>query len=99
MRGRGYDVIAVSERDDLRGSSDSELFAHARAAGFVIVTQNYADFDALVREARIAQVEHPGVVFVPTGLWGSIADLEALVEALAQFLDEDNFAADVMWLR
>lgn len=40
----GYDVIAVTEREDLRSASDQALFERARGEGRVIVTENIEDF-------------------------------------------------------
>ena len=102
MRGRGHNVKAVSEDDELQGLPDVELFAHARSTGYAIVTQDYADFVALVRAAAIDDVEHFGVIFVPRRLWSSLRDLDRLVEALEHFLadqsNEDALSSGVVWL-
>jgi Domain of unknown function (DUF5615) len=102
MRRRGYDVAAVTEREDLRGLSDAVLFAQARTDGSVIVTQDYADFAALMREAAIDEIDHPGVLFVPKRLWASVRDFDRLASALARFLDEhprdDGLPGGGAWL-
>ncbi len=102
LRGRGHDVIAVTEDDELRGLPDADLFAHARSTGYAIVTQDYADFVALVRAAAIDDVEHFGVLFVPKRLWSSLQDLDGLVDALERFLGDhggaDALSSGVVWL-
>ena len=102
LRGRGYDVIAVTEDHELRGLPDAELFTHARSTGYAIVTQDYADFVALVRGAAIDDVEHFGVIFVPKRLWSSLRDLDGLTDALERFLgdqaSEDALSSGVVWL-
>lgn len=102
MRARGHDVIAVTEDDQLRGLPDAELFAHARSAGCAIVTQDYADFVALVRAAAIDEVEHYGVIFVPRRFWSSLRDLDGLLAALERFLadqrSEDALSNGIVWL-
>jgi Domain of unknown function (DUF5615) len=97
MRSRGHDVIAVSECDDLRGLPDSDLFAHVRSMGYVVVTQDYADFASLVREATLDEAEYPGVIFVPRRVWRSLQDLEQLVEALERLAGDPN-PGGVLWI-
>jgi hypothetical protein len=102
MRDRGYDVVAVTERDELRGLPDAQVFAEAASARYVIVTQNYADFALLVGEAALGDIEQPGVVFVPKRLWSSIRDLDGFVEALCRFLEAhagaERVPGTVAWL-
>jgi len=101
LRGRGHDVIAVTEDHELRGLPDAKLFAHARSAGYAIVTQDYGDFVALVRAAAIDDVEHFGVIFVPKRLWSSLRDLDGLTDALERFLGDhssaDALSSSVVW--
>ena len=86
LRGRGHDVVAVSESAALRGCSDTDLFAHARGERRAIVTQNVADFAVLLQQSVVDESEHFGVVFVPRRVWSSIRDLESLVGLLDAFL-------------
>ena len=78
LRGRGHDVVAVTEEQELRGLPDAELFEHARSHEYILVTQDYADFTQLVREAAIVEAHHPAVVFVPARLWRSLCDRDPL---------------------
>jgi hypothetical protein len=102
LRSRGFDVVAVTERDDLRGIPDAELFAAARRDRRAIVTQDFADFSSLLREGAVSETDHFGVIFVPKSLWSSIRDLDTLVEALDRFLDarpaDDALAGGAAWL-
>lgn len=88
LRGRGHDVVAVTESPDLRGLPDADLFARAHAERRAVVTQDVADFSVLLREAELTESEHFGVVFVPRRVWGSIRDLQPLADLLSAFLTE-----------
>jgi NAD(P)-dependent dehydrogenase (short-subunit alcohol dehydrogenase family) len=44
LRDRGHDVVAVTERDDLRGVSDAELLTRMAGEERVIVTENAPHF-------------------------------------------------------
>jgi predicted nuclease of predicted toxin-antitoxin system len=43
-RRRGHDVVAVTERPDLRRQSDAVIFAVAQREDRAVVTENVADF-------------------------------------------------------
>ena len=62
LRVRGRDVEAVSERRELRGLSDEELFVYAQAAERAIVTYNRDDFLELDRRFRSEGRNHNGIV-------------------------------------
>ena len=66
------------------------------------MTQDFAGFTTLLREAALSETDHFGVVFVPRGIWSSIRDLEALVEALDRFLRarraDDALGDGAAWL-
>lgn len=63
LRARGHDVIAVVEREDLRGLSDSELIATASIEQRAIVTENAPDFRKIAAELRADNVAHHGLIF------------------------------------
>ena len=44
LRLRGYDVVAVVERDDLEGQSDAVILAKATSERRTVVTDNVGDF-------------------------------------------------------
>lgn len=103
LRQRGHDVVSVDERDDLRSSSDAELFAAARAERRALVTNNVVDFAPLVREATIQSEPHFGVVFtsdrsLPRAKRTIGRFVELLDELLAARTAEDAMVDEVVWL-
>lgn len=60
LRVRGHDVVAVVERDDLRGQDDSVIVAVAADEGRVVVTEDRSDY------RRLASA---GVVLVSPRAW------------------------------
>ena len=104
LRSRGHDVVSATERDDLRGLSDRDLWNWASAEGLALMTENVADFMPLVREAAAAGEPHFGVVFTaPHALPRALATVRLFVEILDAFLRDrsaDEALADaVYWLR
>jgi hypothetical protein len=63
LRERGQDVVSVTERPDLQGLLDRELFSLMPAERRGIVTENRGDFSRLVDEATASGTTHYGVVF------------------------------------
>lgn len=104
LRNRGHDVVSVSERDDLRGLGDLELWNRASTERRAFVTENVADFVRLMREAAAAGEPHFGVVFTsPSTFARSAAAIGLFVEALAALLGarpaEDALSGQVHWLQ
>jgi len=64
LRARSHDAIAVTERPDLRGLSDPDLFQRARSEQRAIATYNIEDFLQLDREYRSAERSHAGIVLI-----------------------------------
>jgi hypothetical protein len=64
LRGRRRDVEAVSERRELRGLSDEDVFEHAQTTERAIVTYNRDDFLELDRRYRAENREHCGIVIL-----------------------------------
>lgn len=62
LRQRGYDVVAVVERKDLRTLSDAELFVVAQTEERAIVTENVPDFRAIASAEILAGRGHVGLV-------------------------------------
>lgn len=97
LGGRGHDVIAVTERADLRSLPDNQLFALAQAEGRAIVTRDRADYLALERGQRAAGKSHAGLVLVPSRFTG--AAVGPLVKALDELLGSDSpYPGFVHWL-
>jgi predicted nuclease of predicted toxin-antitoxin system len=62
LRLRGYDVVAVSERLDLRTKSDEVIFHAARAEGRAVVSENAADYRRLARQRAHLGQQHAGII-------------------------------------
>lgn len=58
----GHDVVAVTERPELRGQPDTVVFAIAQAEARAIVTENAVDFRPLVQEVLERGAQHAGLV-------------------------------------
>lgn len=63
LRKRSHDVVAATERPELVGLKDYELFPLMPAERRAIVTENWADFHLELRKAEADGVTHYGVVF------------------------------------
>lgn len=63
LQERGHDVVSVTERPDLQGLLDSDLFALMPAERRGIVTENWADFGRELERAAEAGMTHYGLVF------------------------------------
>jgi hypothetical protein len=63
LRDRGHDVVSAKERPELEGMPDEALFEAMAAERRAIVTENWADFDRLLRAAAQTGRTHFGVVF------------------------------------
>ena len=62
LRARGHDVVAVTEREDLRGLEDDELLTTAHQEGLAIVTENAVDFRPIATRALRAGQAHSGLI-------------------------------------
>ena len=103
LRKRRHDVVSATERDDLRGLSDRELWKLASVEGRALMTENVADFMPLVREAAAEGERHFGVVFTsPSSLPRGPRTIGAYVKRLGSFLRDhpadDALADQVHWL-
>jgi predicted nuclease of predicted toxin-antitoxin system len=102
LRRRGHDVVAATEREDLLGLADEELFRQASVERRALVTKNYSDFSRLLSQAAVGEVEHFGVIFVSPTLWRSLRGMNQLVAALEAFLEqhpaEDAISRGARWL-
>lgn len=63
LRTRGHDVVSVKERPELEGLRDVQLFALLPAEQRAILTENWADYDRLLRRAVDEGATHYGVLF------------------------------------
>jgi predicted nuclease of predicted toxin-antitoxin system len=101
LRERRREVVAVSERPELRGLPDDELFERAQEEKLAIVTYNREDFLALDRRYRAAGREHSGIVILhPRRFPQSVRSLNALVESLeALIVAGPPYPGFVHWLK
>jgi len=63
LRARGHDVVSVKERPDLEGLRDEQLFPLLPAEQRAILTENWADYDRLMRRAADEGMTHYGSLF------------------------------------
>jgi Domain of unknown function (DUF5615) len=97
LRRRGYDVVAVSERPDLRSLPDAQVFAAAQAEGRVVVTRDRVDYLGIDRAQREAGLTHAGLVLVSSRF--PEPAVGRLVNALTELLAGDAaYPGVVHWL-
>jgi hypothetical protein len=104
LRDRGYDVIAVPERQGWRGLPDDQLFDAAQRERRAIVTENVGDYLELDRDFRSRGAAHFGVVLTSNATFprGRPATLGALVVALDALLADrpaETPDSAVIWLQ
>ncbi len=101
LRAHDRDVGAASERPELRGLADHDLFEYAQAAERSLVTYNRDDFLELDRRYRSENRRHHGIVILnprrfPQGP-GSIGPLVTSLDRLiASGSPYDSF---IHWLQ
>lgn len=103
LRERGHDVVSVTERPDLQGLLDTDLFALMAAERRAILTENWADFGRAMEAASATGTTHYGVVFTSRQqLPRSRNTIGLFVRVLDDFLDrhhaEDALLNSYRWL-
>ena len=101
LRGRHRDVEAVSERRELRGISDADLFGYAQAAERSTVTYNRDDFLELDRRYRSENRRHFGIVILnPRRFPQGPASIGPLVTSLDQLIASGQpYDSFIQWLQ
>jgi len=84
LRSKGHDAVAVFELD-MQGARDEEVLDLPVDQGRVVVTENFADFAALVEQRQTADEQCTPVVFVRKS---SFPAGGALPAHLAEHLDK-----------
>jgi Domain of unknown function (DUF5615) len=101
LRAQGHDVEAVSERRELRGISDEELFGYAQDTKRAVVTYNQDDFLELDRRYRGRDQSHHGIVVLNPRRFsqgpGSIGPLAKSLEEL--ILGGPPYESFIHWLQ
>ena len=103
LRDRGHDVDAVTERPDLNGLSDAELFALMPAERRAIVTENWGDLSDPLSGAMASGTSHYGVVFtsrrrLPRSRDTVGLDVRVLDEFLVRNQSVDALINEFRWL-
>ena len=101
LRGRDRDVEAVSERRELRGLADEDLFEYAQAAVRSVVTYNRDDFLELDRRFRSQGRNHGGIVVLnPRRFPHGQTSIGALVKSLHELItDGPPYERFIHWLQ
>ncbi len=101
LRSRGHDVLAVGERPELRGLSDTDLFELAQRDSQAIVTHNRDDFLALDRRYRDVGCAHHGIVILhPRRFAQGTETIGALVTSIETFLAAGQpYPGFIHWLQ
>jgi Domain of unknown function (DUF5615) len=87
LRARGHDVVAVLERADWRGLSDSVLFSVVAVEKRALVTENWAHFQRELDRAATIGLDPFGVLFTSRkGLPRSRNTIGLFVRVLDDFL-------------
>lgn len=68
LRARGHDVVSVHESPG-SGTSDEQVFDHARSEGRAVLTENVRDFRPLAEALLTAGGSHAGLVFTTDKRW------------------------------
>lgn len=88
----GCDVVAISERDELRGLPDTDVFVAAQDEKRAVVTENVSDFRPIAREWQAMGRTHFGLVLTTNRRFPRSRARTAgrLVTALKSLLDAET---------
>ena len=87
LRQAGHDVVSISERSDLRGFTDPQVFSFAQAERRALLTENTGDFLEEIQKAQTDGLTHFGVIFTsPRSFPRGPATIGSYVRALDLFL-------------
>ncbi|MDQ3378767.1 MAG: DUF5615 family PIN-like protein [Actinomycetota bacterium] len=103
LRSRDHDVVSVTERPELVGRSDEELFSAMTAEDRAIVMNNAADFVPLSQRAAAEGMGHAGLLLtsdrsLPRTKAGIGRYVAVLDELLASHSADDGLRNQMRWL-
>jgi len=103
LRRRGRDVVAVTERKELRTLADSAIFAEAQTDRRAVVTENVADFVPIADAADQRGRPHHGLVLIdpakfPRGDRRTVGRLVRELERLMAEFPQDEAVSTRHWL-
>jgi predicted nuclease of predicted toxin-antitoxin system len=88
LRAAGIDAVTVAELG-LAGRSDPDVFAAAAAGGYLLLTENVADFARIAADHLGAGHDHPGVLIALSSRFSRRpAGRGALVTAVLAIADQ-----------
>jgi hypothetical protein len=101
LRARDCDVEAVSERRELRGLADDDLFAYAQTSQRALVTYNRDDFLELDHRFRSQDRPHNGIIILnPSRFRQGSVSIGPLVSSLDQLIRAGApYESFVQWLQ
>ncbi|MDA2951190.1 MAG: DUF5615 family PIN-like protein [Mycobacterium sp.] len=100
LRGAGFDVLAVADRDDLLACGDRVIFEAATTEGRAVVTNNIKDFRPLAAEWLATGRTHPGLILLPSARTRTRAAVPTLAAAIQAVLNAnpDGIAGSEHWI-
>jgi hypothetical protein len=101
LRARDFDVEAVSERRELRGLADDDLFEYSQVTQRALVTYNRDDFLELDRRFRGLDRRHNGIVILnPSRFPQGTVSIGPLVSSLDQLISAGApYESFIHWLQ
>ena len=104
LRELGHDVVAVTERADLRRLADVHVIVVAAAEGRAVVTEDAKDFVPIGARRLDNRQPHPGIVLVsphsfPRSRRGFGRIIRALEVLLAEHPGDEDLLGSVVWLK
>ena len=100
LRQAGYDVDAVTDREDLVGRSDRIIFEVACREGRAVVTNNIKDFRPLAAEWLAQGRVHAGLILLPSARTRTRSAIAAVTAAIESVLRDhpDGLSGSERWI-
>jgi predicted nuclease of predicted toxin-antitoxin system len=100
LRQAGYDVDAVSDREELAGRSDRFILEVACSEGRAVVTNNIKDFRPLAAEWLAQGRVHAGLILLPSTRTRTRNAIAAVAGAIENVLrdHQDGLSGSERWI-